>query len=221
MDVQALVIFLAIGAVAGWLAGTLMKGGGFGLLGNIIVGVIGALVGGLLFGFLGITATGLIGSIVTATVGAVLLLFLVGLIKKGYDNQTTSPSQGVCDHRVGFGDPTIAAYTRGRLRSRFGITENGGPNKRRIRIYIFSSRSCREKGYSEEAVGRRPAAKAVKSILKGAPSFGAIQKFLFRPQQDIPGAPEKVSGCSRVSERIGPKLSAHWHCCELRTQVSL
>jgi uncharacterized membrane protein YeaQ/YmgE (transglycosylase-associated protein family) len=83
MDVQALVIFLAIGAVAGWLAGTLMKGGGFGLLGNIIVGVIGALVGGLLFGFLGITATGLIGSIVTATVGAVLLLFLVGLMKKG------------------------------------------------------------------------------------------------------------------------------------------
>jgi uncharacterized membrane protein YeaQ/YmgE (transglycosylase-associated protein family) len=82
MDIKALIIFLAIGAVAGWLAGTLMKGGGFGLLGNIIVGIIGAGVGGLVFGLLGISAGGLVGSIVTATVGAVLLLFLVGLIKK-------------------------------------------------------------------------------------------------------------------------------------------
>ena len=82
MDIQALVIFLAIGAVAGWLAGTLMKGGGFGLLGNIIVGVTGAVVGGFVFGFLGISAGGLIGSIVTATAGAALLLFLIGLIKK-------------------------------------------------------------------------------------------------------------------------------------------
>jgi uncharacterized membrane protein YeaQ/YmgE (transglycosylase-associated protein family) len=82
MDLQALIIFLAIGAVAGWLAGTLMKGGGFGLLGNIIVGVIGAVVGGFVFGLLGISAGGLIGSIITATVGAALLLFLIGLIKK-------------------------------------------------------------------------------------------------------------------------------------------
>ena len=59
-----------------------MKGGGFGLLGNIIVGIIGAVVGGFLFGALGIAAGGLIGSIVTATVGAVVLLFLIGLIKK-------------------------------------------------------------------------------------------------------------------------------------------
>jgi uncharacterized membrane protein YeaQ/YmgE (transglycosylase-associated protein family) len=82
MDITGLLIFLAIGAVAGWLAGTLMKGGGFGLLGNIVVGIIGAVVGGFVFGLLGITAGGLIGSIVTATAGAVLLLFLVGLIKK-------------------------------------------------------------------------------------------------------------------------------------------
>lgn len=79
MDIQALIIFLAIGAVAGWLAGNLMKGGGFGLLGNIIVGIIGAVLGGFVFGLLGISAGGLIGA---ATAGAALLLFLIGLIKK-------------------------------------------------------------------------------------------------------------------------------------------
>ncbi len=82
MDITELIIFLAIGAVAGWLAGTLMKGGGFGLLGNIVVGVIGAVVGGFVFGLLGISAGGLIGSIITATAGAALLLFIVRLIKK-------------------------------------------------------------------------------------------------------------------------------------------
>ena len=82
MDIQALLIFLAIGAVAGWLAGTLMKGGGFGLLGNIIVGILGAVVGGFVFGLLGISAGGLLGSIVTATAGAALLLYIIGLIKK-------------------------------------------------------------------------------------------------------------------------------------------
>ena len=82
MDVTGLIIFLAIGAIAGWLAGTLMKGGGFGLLGNIVVGVIGSVLGGFVFGLLGISAGGLIGSIVTATAGAALLLFIVGKIKK-------------------------------------------------------------------------------------------------------------------------------------------
>jgi uncharacterized membrane protein YeaQ/YmgE (transglycosylase-associated protein family) len=82
MDITGLAIFLAIGGIAGWLAGILMKGGGFGLLGNIVVGIIGALVGGYVFGLLGISAGGLIGSIVTATVGAVLLLFIVRLIKR-------------------------------------------------------------------------------------------------------------------------------------------
>lgn len=81
MDIPALLIFLAIGAVAGWLAGTLMRGGGFGLLGNIVVGILGAVVGGFVFGLLGISAGGLLGSIVTATAGAALLLFIVSLIK--------------------------------------------------------------------------------------------------------------------------------------------
>lgn len=82
MDIKELIIFLAIGAVAGWLAGTLMKGGSFGILGNIIIGVIGAVLGGYVFGLLGISAGGVIGSIVTATAGAALLLFIIGVIKK-------------------------------------------------------------------------------------------------------------------------------------------
>lgn len=82
MDVTSLLIWLAIGAVAGWLAGVLMKGYGFGLIGNIIVGIVGAFVGGFLAGMIGLTASGIIGSIVLATVGAVVLLFIVGLFKK-------------------------------------------------------------------------------------------------------------------------------------------
>ena len=75
--------FLIIGAVAGWLAGQIMKGRGFGLIGNIVVGVIGALLGGWLFGALGISAGGgLIGSLVTALIGAVVLLFVVGLVRR-------------------------------------------------------------------------------------------------------------------------------------------
>lgn len=74
--------FLLIGLLAGWLAGQIMKGGGFGLVGDLIVGVIGALLGGFLFGLLGISTTGLIGSLITATVGAVVLLYLLRLIRK-------------------------------------------------------------------------------------------------------------------------------------------
>jgi len=81
MDLKSLLVFLAIGAVAGWLAGNIMKGGGSGLLGNMLVGVIGAIVGGFLFDLLGISTSGLIGSVITATAGAIALLFVVGLFK--------------------------------------------------------------------------------------------------------------------------------------------
>lgn len=83
MESTGLITFLFIGAVAGWLAGTLMKGGGFGLLGNIIVGILGAVIGGYVFGMLGVSTGGMIGSIVTATIGAAILLFVVGMFKKG------------------------------------------------------------------------------------------------------------------------------------------
>jgi len=74
--------FLIIGAVAGWLAGKFTKGSGFGILRNIIVGIIGALVGGLLFGVMGLTATGLVGEIVTSTVGAIVFLSALAKLSK-------------------------------------------------------------------------------------------------------------------------------------------
>ncbi|MFA6702737.1 MAG: GlsB/YeaQ/YmgE family stress response membrane protein [Dysgonamonadaceae bacterium] len=75
--------FILIGLVAGWLAGKIMRGGGFGLLMNIIVGIIGALLGGWVFDKLNIEiGSGLIGSVVTALVGAILLLWLISLFKK-------------------------------------------------------------------------------------------------------------------------------------------
>lgn len=76
------IMFLIIGALAGWLAGNIMKGRGFGVLGNIVVGIVGSFLGGMLFGALGLTAFGFIGSLVTATVGAVVLLYLISLIKR-------------------------------------------------------------------------------------------------------------------------------------------
>lgn len=83
MNAEQLVVFLLIGGVAGWLAGLIMKGGGFGIPGNIIAGVIGAVLGGWLFGVLGISVGGQwVGSLVTATVGAVILLFAIGFIRK-------------------------------------------------------------------------------------------------------------------------------------------
>jgi uncharacterized membrane protein YeaQ/YmgE (transglycosylase-associated protein family) len=83
MDLQQTIVFLVIGAVAGWLAGQILKVGGLGLLGNIIVGILGAVLGGWLFKLLNISIGGeWIGPIVTATAGAVVLLFVIGLIKK-------------------------------------------------------------------------------------------------------------------------------------------
>ena len=75
--------FILIGLVAGWLAGVIMKGGGFGVVGDIVVGVIGALIGGWLFTRMGVAAGGLLGAIIVATVGAIILIFLLRLIKRG------------------------------------------------------------------------------------------------------------------------------------------
>ena len=75
-----IVYFLLIGLLAGFLAGLATKGRGFGLVGNLIVGVLGALLGGFLFGLLGLQSTSLIGSLVTATVGAIVLLFLLSFV---------------------------------------------------------------------------------------------------------------------------------------------
>lgn len=75
--------FCLVGLVAGWLAGVLVKGGGFGLIGDLVVGVLGALLGGWLFTKLGVSAGGgLLGAIVVATIGAIVLLVILRLIKR-------------------------------------------------------------------------------------------------------------------------------------------
>jgi uncharacterized membrane protein YeaQ/YmgE (transglycosylase-associated protein family) len=79
---MAFLWFILIGIAAGWLAGQIMKGGGYGLVGDLIVGVIGALLGGWLFGLAGIAAGGLIGQLVVATIGAIVLILVLRLIKK-------------------------------------------------------------------------------------------------------------------------------------------
>jgi uncharacterized membrane protein YeaQ/YmgE (transglycosylase-associated protein family) len=86
MSIESILIWILLGAVAGWLAGQFYKGAGFGLAGNIIVGILGSFIGGWLAGQLGISgaATGgfSIASILTAVLGAIILLFVVGLVKK-------------------------------------------------------------------------------------------------------------------------------------------
>jgi uncharacterized membrane protein YeaQ/YmgE (transglycosylase-associated protein family) len=74
--------FLIIGALAGWIAGELTKGDGFGLLGNIVVGVIGALIGGYVFSAIGIRTYGLIGDLIMSIIGALILLFIVSLFRR-------------------------------------------------------------------------------------------------------------------------------------------
>ncbi|MFZ9148888.1 GlsB/YeaQ/YmgE family stress response membrane protein [Vulcanococcus sp.] len=73
--------FLIVGVIAGWLAGVLVKGGGFGLFGDLVVGILGAFIGGFLFGG-GLLGGGLVGSILVATLGAVILLVVVRVLKK-------------------------------------------------------------------------------------------------------------------------------------------
>ncbi|MFT3807917.1 GlsB/YeaQ/YmgE family stress response membrane protein [Arenimonas sp.] len=83
MSLESLLITLLIGGIAGWLAGLAMKGRGFGILGNIIVGIIGAFVGSWVLGLVGIAiGGGIIAAILNAFIGAVILLALIGLIKK-------------------------------------------------------------------------------------------------------------------------------------------
>ena len=75
--------FALVGLVAGWLAGLLMKGGGFGVIGDIVVGILGALLGGFLFSSLGLSSGGgLLGAIIVATIGAIVLIFILRLVKR-------------------------------------------------------------------------------------------------------------------------------------------
>jgi uncharacterized membrane protein YeaQ/YmgE (transglycosylase-associated protein family) len=83
MDAYGIIVWLIIGAIAGWLAGQFVKGGGFGIIGDIVVGIVGALIGGWLAGVLGISiGSGFIASIITAVIGAVILLVILRAIKR-------------------------------------------------------------------------------------------------------------------------------------------
>lgn len=83
MGVESLIVFLIVGAIAGWLAGLIVKGYGFGLLGNIVVGIIGALIAGWLLPQLGFSlGTGIISAIVNSVIGAVILLVVIKLVKQ-------------------------------------------------------------------------------------------------------------------------------------------
>jgi uncharacterized membrane protein YeaQ/YmgE (transglycosylase-associated protein family) len=83
MSTEHLLLFLVIGIVAGFLAGKIMKGKGFGLLGDLIVGVIGSFIGYWVYGLLGIASGGIIGALICALVGSLLLLYIVRMAKKG------------------------------------------------------------------------------------------------------------------------------------------
>ncbi len=83
MPMETLLLILLIGAIAGWLAGQIVRGYGFGLLGNIVVGIIGAFVGSWLLGRLGIVlSAGIVGAILNAMIGAIVVLVLIGLIRR-------------------------------------------------------------------------------------------------------------------------------------------
>ena len=82
MNLASFIEFLLIGAAAGWIAGLLTKGSGFGAAGNFVVGMVGAFLGGLCFGLLGIVAYGLIGRLIFAVLGALLFVWLLGFIRK-------------------------------------------------------------------------------------------------------------------------------------------
>jgi uncharacterized membrane protein YeaQ/YmgE (transglycosylase-associated protein family) len=83
MDGQSIIVWLIVGAIAGWLAGMVVKGGGFGLIGDIIVGIVGALIAGWLLPQIGIIiGSGIIAAIINAFIGAVILLIILRLIKR-------------------------------------------------------------------------------------------------------------------------------------------
>ena len=83
MDVQALIIWLVVGAIAGWLAGMVVKGSGYGLIGDIVVGILGGLFAGWLLPQVGVViGSGMIAAIIDAFIGAVILLIALRLVKR-------------------------------------------------------------------------------------------------------------------------------------------
>ena len=83
MGIESIIVWLIVGAIAGWLAGLIVKGGGFGLLGNIVIGIIGAVVAGWLLPQLGINlGTGIVRAIINAAIGGVIVLVILSLFRR-------------------------------------------------------------------------------------------------------------------------------------------
>src|SRR3954453_20212034 len=83
MGIESIIVWLIVGAIAGWLAGLIVKGGGFGLLGNIVIGIIGAVGAGWLLPTLGVhLGSGIVGAIIDSMIGAVVVLVIISLIKR-------------------------------------------------------------------------------------------------------------------------------------------
>ncbi len=83
MGIESILVFLIVGAIAGWLAGLIVSGFGFGLVGNIVVGIVGAFIAGYLFPAIGISlGSGILAAILHSTIGAVILLVLIKVIKR-------------------------------------------------------------------------------------------------------------------------------------------
>ncbi len=83
MGIESVLVFLIVGAIAGWLAGLIVSGFGFGLIGNIVVGIVGAFIAGYLFPAIGVSlGSGIIAAIIHSTIGAVILLVLIKVIKR-------------------------------------------------------------------------------------------------------------------------------------------
>jgi uncharacterized membrane protein YeaQ/YmgE (transglycosylase-associated protein family) len=83
MGIESIIVWLIVGAIAGWLAGLIVKGGGFGLLGNIVIGIIGAVVAGWLLPALGVNlGTGIVAAIIDSAIGGVVVLVIISLIKR-------------------------------------------------------------------------------------------------------------------------------------------
>lgn len=83
MGIESIIVWLIVGAIAGWLAGQIVKGYGFGLLGNIVVGIVGAVIAGFIFPRLGISISpGWVDGIIFSTIGAVILLVVIGLVRR-------------------------------------------------------------------------------------------------------------------------------------------
>lgn len=82
IDLESLIIFLVVGIVVGWLAGVIWRGFGFGIIGNMVVGIVGAFIGGFIFRLAGIHFYGIAGLIISALIGALILLFIINLVRR-------------------------------------------------------------------------------------------------------------------------------------------